>query len=237
MNQQHYDMAISDPYCQDPDFLQAVVHDTNLAALRDAQIEQDQQLAAAFSQAPEPSSEHLAAVMSICKQPAAKKKLWSPAGYMALAASVILSVFGAQFMMQSGAHNHDLAQHALNHTAHGHSYAGVIDTHPSLAKLNVLLADYDTRISDAANVLWNKDCDYEGITSAHLVYRHPAGRINVYLVPDSYEFSEVEQAFSNDKFEGTVKKLGSNYLIIVGPKGIDTAPFKREIEQQLLWQV
>jgi len=235
--QHHYDMAISDPYCQEPDFLQAVASDTALANLRDQQLNQDQQLLEAFGRAPEPSSEHLDAIMSISDQPTTARKFWSPSGYFALAASVILSVFGAQFMMQSNTYNQDLALHALSHAAHGHSYAGVTNTHPSLDKLNLHLASYNTSLTQANDVIWNKDCDFEGITSAHLVYQHQESRINVYLVPDSYDFKQVELAFSNEKYAGTIKKLGTNYLIVVAQKNIDTTPFKQQLEQQMLWQI
>jgi len=236
MNSEFYQQAISDPHSQCPDFLAALASDPQLKAVQQSQLQQEEAMLALFKSTPTPSDSHLAAIDAISEQ--SEKKQWSVNNYLALAASLLLCVVSIKYIdIGSPEYNQQLASHTLNHTAHGHSYAGVINTHPTMGQLNVQLASYGASISNVDDLLWNKDCDYEGITSAHLVYQDQNAKINVYVVPDSYEFSEVEKVFSDDRYQGTIKKVSNNYLVIVAPKGHDLAPISQRINNELHWTI
>jgi len=236
MKTDFYQIAISEPHSQCPDFLAALANDEQLRAVQQQQIAEEDAMLALFSSTPAPSQTHLDAIAAISSVP--DKKSWSINNYMAIAASVLVGILSLNFIdFNHEQHNQHLANHTLNHTSHGHSYAGVTNTHPSLSRVNLQLASYGARIDDVDDLLWNKDCDYEGITSAHLVYQDQSAKINVYVVPDSYQFSEVEKVFSDERYQGTIKKVNSNYLVIVGPKGHDLAPISERIDNELHWNI
>lgn len=235
MKTDYYQQAISEPHSQCPDFLAALASDPALVKLQQEQLQQEQALLDLFSSAPEPSNEHLETINSINQN---TTKHWSSFSYLAVAASLILCVVSLKYIdIGSGDYNHQLTSHVLNHTAHGHSYAGVTNIHPSLAQVKSHLAVYGANINNIDNLVWNKNCDFEGITSAHLIYQEQQAKINVYLVPDSYEFTEINKVFEDERYHGTIKKVSNNYLVIIGPKGHDLGPITQQIDQDLHWQI
>ncbi len=236
MKTDFYQQAISDPHSQCPEFLAALANDPALQELQQSQIQQDDSLLDFFNTAPEPSSAHVNAVNEIVNSEPAKR--WSAFNYLAVAASLVLCVLSLKYIdLDNTSYNHQLASHALNHTAHGHSYAGVTNIHPSVRQVNFQLAAYGASIRQSDNLIWNKDCDFEGVSSAHLVYQDNQARINVYLVPDHYEFSQIESVFQDERYQGTIKKVANNYLVIVGPKGHDLNAISQRIDQDIQWSI
>lgn len=237
MNKEFTQQVISEPQGQDPDFLDALSDDPSLKAQQAQQIAQDNALQDFFNSAPAPSADHLAKIHAIADAPDAKQ--WSIKHYVAMAASLVLCVLSLKYIDAPAehGHNHHLVAHSLNHAAHGHSFAGIANTNPTLSQVNHQLASYGAKISNVDNLVWNKNCDFEGITSAHLVYRDQKERINVYIVPDSYEFSEIEHAFSDERYQGIIKKVSDNYLVIVAPKSHDLEPVSDRIVNDLHWSI
>jgi len=237
MNIDFYQQAISDPHSQCPDFLAAMASDPQLQEVQQQQLAQELKLSALFGDAPTPSQTHLDAINAIGITDT-QQKSWSVMNYLAIAASLVLCVVSLKYIdISPTGYNQKLVSHALNHAAHGHSYAGVTNTHPSLTNVNVQLASYGVSLESGDDLIWNKDCDFEGITSAHLVFQDKKAKINVYVVPDSYEFSQIERIFNDDRYQGTIKKVSNNYLIIIAPKGHDLAPVSGRINRQLQWQI
>lgn len=229
--------AVSEPLSEEQAFLDALASDPELLAIQQQQLNDDKLIFDAFHQTPTPTDEHINKLLDISNQPQDIQRNWSPMSYIAMAASVLVAVVSVQFFgFSDGGHNQNLSDYAIEHTVHGQHYAGIRNTHPSLVKVNHQLASYGAKTSNVSSLLWNKDCDFEGITSAHLVYQHKDEKINVYIVPASYQFERVEQAFKNDRYHGTIKKLNDNYLIIVAPKKLEVEPFIKQIDKDIVWQ-
>jgi len=240
----YFELAMADPYCTDPDFLEAVKNDSALQqAVIDAK-ENDKMFENFTSDVPAPSQMHLDAIKAICDEPTSstvthknKGHLNSYKPYFAIAASLVVMTVSLFMLSAQNHHNDNLMDHALAHTSHGAPYAGVTDTNPTLTRVNQQLSLYGASLTNANDILWSSHCEFQGIASAHLVYRDNAERINVFLVPKSLDFDEIKTRFSNADFNGTITELSSGYLVIVAPKNSDINSIKSNIEGELDWEI
>lgn len=246
----YYDLAIADPYNEEPDFLDAIANDADLAQVVAEAKENDKLFQDFIADIPEPSNEHMAAIKNISNQSPAeidagndnvaalpKRQINRFKPYFAIAASFAVMAV-SMFMLSGNDHyNHNLMNHALSHTSHGQPFAGVTDTNPTLRRVNQQLAVYGAHLSNVDDILWSSHCDFEGVASAHLVYQSQAHKVNVFLVPKSQKFEDIQAKFGNDEFDGTITELDEGYLVIVGPKNSDMASFKTAIENQLDWSI
>ncbi|MDP2561741.1 DUF3379 family protein [Psychrobium sp. 1_MG-2023] len=241
-----YQTAVVDPYNQQPEFLAAIAKDQELARVVEEAQQKDQALCDFFTkEAPAPSDEFLAKLNAIAEQPrqenskevvkVSSSKTIKPS-YFALAASLLLVLFSVKYIGVTPEHNPSLANHALSHTEHGLPFAGVRDTKPQLSYVNAKLESYGASLTNISGMVWAKECDFEGVISAHLVYRHNGERINVFMVPKGENFDSFQAQFANDKHQGEIKEFPQGYMIIVAPKQQPIEPFKQKLEQQLIWQ-
>lgn len=240
----YFDLAIADPHNSDPDFLEAVAKDPALAQIVAEAKENDKLFQEFITDIPEPSAEHLAAIQDICNTPALdnvtpmpKRQINRFKPYLAIAASFAIMAV-SMFMLSGNNHyNHNLMDHALSHTEHGLPFAGATDTNPSLQRVNQQLAVYGAKLTNVDDVLWSAHCDFEGVGSAHLVYQNHTQKVNVFLVPKSQKFEEIQARFGNEQFDGSITELEEGYLVIVGPKNSDITSFKSNMESQLDWSI
>jgi len=240
----NYELAMADPYCTDPDFLEAVKNDSALQqAVIDAK-EHDKMFQNFVSDIPVPSKNHMDAINAICHETTTssvtqlpKPRLNSYKPYFAIAASFVVMTISVFMLSGQNNHNLNLMDHALAHTLHGAPFAGATDTNPTLIRVNQQLSLYGASLTNANDILWSSHCEFQGIASAHLVYKNNAAKINVFLVPKSLDFDAIKARFGNDEFNGTITELASGYLVVVAPKNSDINSIRSNIEEQLDWEI
>lgn len=241
----YYELAIADPHSEDPAFLAAIADDPMLAKAVDEAKDNDKLFQDFVMDIPEPSQAHLDAIKSICDAPQLdsnvttfpKRQLAGYKPYFAIAASFVVMTVSLFMLSGQNNYNHNLMDHALAHTSHGAPFAGATDTNPTLTRVNQQLSLYGAKLTNAQDILWSSHCDFEGVASAHLVYKDNAEKVNVFLVPKSLDFDVVKARFSNDEFNGTITELERGYLVVVAPKDIDINNFKSNLEGQLDWEI
>ena len=241
----YYELAVADPHCDDPDFLLAIANDPALSEIVEQAKENDKLFQEFVIDIPAPSQAHLDKINSISSDSKIdnnvsylpKRRLAGYKPYFAIAASFIVMTFSLFMLSGQNNYNHNLMDHALAHTSHGAPFAGATDTNPTLARVNQQLSIYGAKLTNAQDILWSSHCEFEGVASAHLVYKNNAAKINVFLVPKSLDFEVIKSQFSNDEFNGTITELKRGYLVVVAPKNSDIVSFKSDIEEQLDWNI
>ena len=231
--------ALADPHCQEPAFLNALDNDPQLSLAHAQALENDKQLQQFFeNSAPKMSSQALDSLYAISEQTSKKSNVLTPKfGYMAIAASLFITLFSLNIINYQDEYNNDLMAHALSHSAHGDETAIISAQAPLLTDLNAELKQYGVQLANAANVVWSKECDFEGIKSAHLIYQVAKTKYDVYLVPKTLEYSAIATSFDNEKYHGTIEEFANGYLVIVSPINKAIESFKRSVTEQVLWQI
>lgn len=240
----YYELAVADPYCSDPDFIDAVTNDAALQKAVNQAKENDKLFQDFLLTDLTPSQAHLDTINAICDEPVLstvvqlpKRQLNSFKPYLAIAASFVVMTVSLFMLSGQNSYNHNLMNHAMSHASHGASFAGATDTNPTLTRVNQQLSIYGAKLTNAENILWSSNCEFEGIASAHLVYKDHASKINVFLVPKSFDYDVIKSRFSNAEFNGTVTELEQGYLVIVAPKSSDINHIKSNIESELNWDI
>lgn len=242
----YYELAVADPYSTDPDFLDAVTNDAALQTVVNDAKENDKIFQSFVLDIPAPSQAHLNAINSMCDEQESttgsvaqlpKRRLNSFKPYFAIAASFAVMTISVFMLSGNNDYNHNLMEHALNHTSHGAPFAGVTDTSPTLTRVNQQLSLYGAKLTNADHILWSSHCEFEGIASAHLVYKDQAEKINVFLVPKSFDYDAIKKQFSNADFNGTITELARGYLVVVAPKNSNINQIRSNIEEQLDWDI
>jgi|GEM_PF-143410 len=244
----HYRIAAADPNCQDKDFLAAIASDPLLAA----QVEQTQQLDNELSflfDSPQPTQLLTNSLLDICNTESAepaKSKMTSelPAKknnrfgrIFAIAASFAIAAVSFTVLQSQQLSHSDLSTHALAHSEHGASFAGVINERPSINSVNYRLASFGAKFSDdLTNLSWFNGCSFDGISSLHLVFAGKQGPINVFIVPKGSNF-EFQSQYSNATYQGIGHEYKDAYMMIVGLKNEKLAPFQQKIDHAIHWNI
>jgi len=239
------ELAIVDPYSQDPEFLTAVSNDQELQNIVNEAKKNDNQLAVFMKDIPMPSEKHMSAINNIVNQSRdnvtaiTKSPFTKTKPFMAIAAS--LFVMTASFLMvnqhDEHTYNSDLALNALAHTNHAMELVNMGDSRPSLTSVNNRLATLGAKLSDAKNILWSKDCEFEGVDSTHLIYDNNDNIVNVFFVPKTLAFDEFKTKFENANFNGIITEHERGYLIVVAPKTTNINDIESTIDSQLDWEI
>ncbi|NRA55392.1 MAG: DUF3379 family protein [Gammaproteobacteria bacterium] len=247
----HYRIAAADPNCQDHEFLAAIAADPALAG----QVEQTQQLDSELSflfDMPQPSQQLTNSLLDICNTkseqpiesveptmtpelPAKKNNRFGRV--FAIAASFAIAAVSFTVLQNQQFLHPDLSTHALAHSEHGASFAGVINERPSIDSVNYRLASFGAKFSDdLSNLTWFNGCSFDGISSLHLVFAGKQGPINVFIVPKSSKF-ELQSQYSNATYQGIGHEYNDAYMMIVGLKNEKLAPFQQKIDQAIHWNI
>ncbi len=241
----YYDLAIADPYCTEPDFLKAVANDDALQQIvNDAKVS-DNILKSFVEDVPTPSQQHMDFINSIVDTPREvasvttlpKRPFSGVKPYYAIAASFLVMTVSLFMFSDKHEYNHNLMTHALEHTNHGQSFAGAIDSRPTLTRVNNQLALYGAKLTNVDNIRWSSNCDYQGVGGTHIVYQDKANKVNVFLIPKTLSFDDIQNRFGNDLLNGSITELDNGYLVVVAPKSTDIESISSKIESQLEWDI
>ena len=239
MNNDFYQIAISDPDCQALDFLQAIKNDPTLAAVMKQSKQLNQQLSSTFSQL-EPSEAFSKKLHGFCNEspvelnkPQSEKKT-KAYPMIALAASFFVAAISFTLWKTNFNHHNNLSVHALSHSAHAEYFAKISNEIPSLQSVNYRLKDFGNQLSHHLdNLVWFKNCTFEGVDSLHLVLNGKQGRVNVYVIPKNQEFS-IDKQFNSKNYHGVAKELGNAYLLIVGENDERLQPYQQQLSNALI---
>lgn len=239
------ELAIVDPYSQDPEFLNAVSSDKELQDIVNEAKKNDNELAAFMKDIPMPSEKHMSAINNIVNQSRdnvtsiSRNPFKSTKPFMAIAAS--LFIMTASFFMVNqhdyDGYNSNLAVNALEHTDHAMALVQIGNDKPTLTSVNHRLANHGAKLSSASNIVWSKDCEFQGVNSTHLIYNSDDNIVNVFLVPKTQDFDEFKARFENANFNGLITEHERGYLIVVAPKATDINEIESKIDSQLDWEI
>lgn len=231
-----YRIAVADPHCQDPEFLKAVEADPVLAEQWEQSKQLDQQLHHIFLQ-PEPSSDSKSTLLSHALPERVESKPKRFRFFFAIAASFLVAAISFAILQPQNLLTNDLASHALAHSLHGSSFAGVIDERPSITSVNYRLNPLGAMFNaNLTGITWFNGCSFDGIDSLHLVFAGKKGAINVFFIPKGGNF-KLESSYSNDKYKGIAQESQSAYILIVGEHDEPLEPFKKKLNSATQWNI
>jgi len=240
-----YRIAVADPDCQAPDFLAAVACDPQLAAQVSEAKQFNDQLGMIF-EPPQPSDSLTNKLLniSLTERSQPQEPVTSPvnkpakfAVNLAIAASFAVAAVSFGLLQNHNFTNPDLSSHAMAHSAHGASFAGVIDERPSISSVNYRLASLGAKFSDnLTDLTWFNGCSFDGVNSLHLVFAGKMGPINVFIVPKNGAF-DFEAQYSNDTYQGIAQEYPAAYVMIVGLKDEPLQPFQQKIDHAIHWNI
>lgn len=241
----YYDLAMADPYCTEPDFLSAVANDEVLQQLVNDAKGNDKILKSFMEDVPTPSQQHMDFINSIVDTPREvatvtslpKRSFTGVKPYFAIAASFLVMTVSLFMFNNTDGHNQNLMNYALAHTSHGEFIARAVDARPTLTRVNNQLAVFGAKLKSANNITSSSNCDFQGIHGSHIVYQDHDNKVNVFLIPKTLSFNDIESRFGNARLNGSITELKHGYLVVVAPKSSNIDNLSNEIESQLEWDI
>lgn len=228
-----YQIAISDPYSQDPAFLKAIEQDPNLAAEVERSKNLTTRLESVFEQ-PAADQGLKSSLLETANIPRKAKR--SPA-VIAIAASFFVAAVGLSFWQSDVALSTDLSRHALAHTKHRAGIAGMVNEQPTITSVNYRLKALGGQFKEQMkDIAWFNDCRFDGVDSLHLVFNGQQGKINVFMIAKDADFS-FQPSFSNANYQGIAQELESAYVLIVGELDEPLKPFQETLSKSLSWNI
>ena len=237
--------AYADPSDQSPEYLQAVDQDEGNAALSDELKELNEKLTSVLEvDVPEGLADKLKRIPS---EPPAQEPTSDVTDNVVrpsfapwrIAASVAVAVgltFGLWQFTGTGTGGTNLVNHALEHTRHGFSFAGVTNNNVSLQSVNAKLANFGGVLTEQiGEIYWASHCDFEGVKSLHLVLGGEKGRINLYLVPNDRQF-QMKDRFADQQLEGQISPSDKGHVVIVGEIGEPLDKVRNKVNNSLHWK-
>jgi len=241
----YYELAIADPYCTDPQFLDAVAKDEELQQIVSDAKTSDDMFKSFIVDVPKPSQEHMDFIHNIIDTPLEtatvtslnKRPFSGVKPYYAIAASFFIMT--VSFFMFDDKHNYNdnLMDHALAHTHYGERFSDLMDGAPSLTRVNNKLALFGAKMTSVANITWASNCEFQGVGSSHIVYQDKENKVNVFLIPKTLSFKAIQKQFSNELLNGSITELKGGYLVVVAPKNSDIDNVSSKIKEQIEWDI
>lgn len=152
--------------------------------------------------------------------------------HLALAASIAF-VFGVSFTMLQQQSQISLSEHALAHVYHEGAYALEAKEDISLQQLNAKLARFGGELSEnVGQIFYANFCDFENIQSLHLVMQGEQGRVSVFVVPHSEEYSP-DGSFGDGMLKGDSVYFSRASVMIVGEQSQDIEQIKGKLKEKL----
>lgn len=157
--------------------------------------------------------------------------------HLALAASVAFAIGISVQMFNSPAAPASLGSHALAHVDHEIKYLHTASEQNTLAQVNAKLARFGGKFEQSiAPAVFANYCNFDGVTSLHLVYESQQGRVSVFVTPSDSNFVFAED-FSNQQFVGKGLNFKNAQITVVGEKGQSIDDFTKKVKNNITWQI
>lgn len=157
--------------------------------------------------------------------------------HLALAASVAFAIGLTVQMFYTPAGGDNIGTYSLAHVNHGIKHLYSAKENNSVSQVNAKLARFGGKFNASmGNAVFSNYCDFEGVTSLHLIYDSPQGRVSVFVTPADGNFEFVKD-FSDDKFIGKGLSFDKAQVTVVGDKGQPIEGFTKKVEESLSWEI
>jgi hypothetical protein len=160
--------------------------------------------------------------------------------HLALAASVAFAI-GLSSHMLYNTNSDNIGTYSLAHLQHGIKHLHSAQEANTLTQVNAKLARFGGKFNPSVgqslgNAVFSNYCDFNGITSLHLIYDSPQGRVSVFVTPSDANFDFVKD-FGNEQFVGRGLTFDKAQVTVVGNKGQSIEGFAQKVEESLSWEI
>jgi hypothetical protein len=227
--------VFADPNSTDEDLKRSAASDPVKQAFLDQMIEFDHSLADALKvEVPENLAERLILRQTLESHQQVRRR---GRVHLALAASVAFAIGLSIQVLYSPFASPDIGVYSLAHVNHGIKHLYNANETNTMDQVNVKLARFGGKFDQSmGNVVFSNYCNFDGVTSLHLIYQGDDGRVSVFITPKDANFDFVEE-FSDDKFIGKGLNFDRAQVTVVGDKNKSIDKFTQELEQSLNWAI
>ena len=219
---------------------QAANSDSSKQAFLDEMRQFDDNLSAALKvDVPENLSERLILRQTLESHNHNRRRTYS---YIAIAASIAFTLgLSFQFLALPENVNENLGTHSLNHLAHERGYLATANEINTLAQVNSKLARFGGQMkpqlaSSLGEPVFVNYCDFAGVTSLHLIYQTPEGRMSVFVAPSNSDIPFVSD-FSDDNYIGKGLAFSKAHISVLGKDKQAVQDFSQKVEKSIDWSI
>ena len=131
----------------------------------------------------------------------------------------------------------NIGTYSLAHVSHGIDHLINARENNTLEQVNVKMARFGGQFTQApAKAVFANYCNFDGITSLHLIFEDTQGRVSVFVTPSDANFDFVSE-FSDDRFIGRGIDFEKAQVTVVGDKGKPIDAFTENLKSSLNWQI
>jgi hypothetical protein len=162
--------------------------------------------------------------------------------YLAMAASIAFAI-GLSFQMFNTSVDpvQDLGHYSLAHLADEIKYLNNATEQNTLAQVNGKLASFGGKLTGGQDGIFGKAifanyCDFGGITSLHLIYQSPQGRMSVFVTPSDSGI-DFNQTFGDEQYSGVGLNFEKAHVSVVGNEKQAVAEFSSQLKNNISWEI
>jgi hypothetical protein len=225
----------AEPFSEDEQLQQAATDDPSKQAFVKEMRQFDDKLSAALQvEIPENMAERLLLRQTLESHSQNKRR---GRVHLALAASVAFAIGISVQLFYSPFTNPNIGTYSLAHVEHGISHLYNANEQNSLAQVNAKLARFGGKFDRSmGEVVFANYCQFDGITSLHLILQSSEGRVSVFVTPADANFEFVDE-FSNERFVGKGLAFDKAQITIVGDRNKPIDNFTKKLEESLSWEI
>lgn len=232
--------VMAEPNAKNSAVQQAANADSSKQAFLDEMRQFDDNLHAALQvEVPENLSERLILRQTLESHNHNKRRTYA---YIAIAASIAFT-FGLsfQFLALPEGINENLGTHSLGHLAHETGYLDSANEINTLAQVNSKLARFGGQVkpqlaNDLGEPVFVNYCDFAGVTSLHLIYQTPEGRMSVFVAPSDSNIPFVAD-FADENYIGKGLAFSKAHISVLGKNKQSVQDFSQKIERSIEWSI
>ena len=223
----------ADPNDNGSDIQEACQQDKQKAKFKSEMQDFDQLLQASLDvKVPDNLSERILLGQSINEQRKLKRRHRI---HLAMAASIIFAM-GVTFQMIGVSPKYDtLGDHALAHLNAEIDHIPDVATYTQ-SQLNVKLAHFGGEMVESiAPIKFANFCDFDGVTSLHLVMQSGDKDVTVFIVPNTSGL-KASRAFSDMTYQGETIQTQTADMVVITDKSDSLKEWKQKLNKAIKWQ-
>jgi hypothetical protein len=158
--------------------------------------------------------------------------------HLAIAASVAFAIGVTVQMAFAPFAPQNIGSHTLAHLEHEVQHLRTAQQSNSFEQVNVKLARFGGQFKKSiGKAVFANYCDYEGVTSLHLIYEDEnQNRISVFVTPKDGNFDFVSE-FGNRDYIGKGLSYKNARVTVVGENERITSQYTKKVDQSLNWAI
>jgi len=167
---------------------------------------------------------------------------------LALAASVVVVIGLSIQLFNPLSHSPaSLGAHSIGHLMNEYEYFEQAKENNSLAQVNAKLVRFGGQFTSQSVDILGKAvfanyCDFDGVTSLHLIYDSPQGRMSVFVTPPNTTIN-FEADFDNEQYIGKGLKFAKAHISVVGHRRTNAqlhnqvSAFSQKVAESIEWKI